>query len=77
MDTISKPQHYLGRGGIEPLSFIVSNKMSFAEGCVVKYITRYPLKGTPEEDLKKAMYYLQTLLDEVREDAKDDAKDDA
>jgi hypothetical protein len=36
--------------------------MSYAEGAVVKYITRYKLKGKPLQDLQKAKWYLDQLI---------------
>jgi hypothetical protein len=37
--------------------------MSYAEGCVVKYLCRYKLKGDPKTDLLKARAYLDMILD--------------
>jgi len=56
------PFHY--GGGIEPIKFIQSHGMNFAEGCVVKYITRYKAKGTAVADLKKCRDYINHLLSE-------------
>ena len=38
---------------IEPIDFIIANKLNFCEGNVVKYISRWRLKNGVE-DLKKA-----------------------
>jgi hypothetical protein len=54
------PFHY--RGGIEPIKFIQSHGLNFAEGSVVKYIVRYKAKGSAVEDLKKARHYIDILL---------------
>jgi len=62
-DAISKPTHYTGRGGIEPIQFIISNGMSFLEGNVVKYLYRYRTKHGVE-DLRKARQYLDWLIEE-------------
>jgi len=64
-DVINKPQHYT-HGAIEPVDFIAANNMNFFAGNVVKYITRYPYKGKPIEDLEKAEFYLKRLIKEVR-----------
>ncbi len=55
------PAHYAG--GIEPIKFIQSHGMSYAEGCVIKYICRYKLKGQPKTDLLKARAYIDMMLE--------------
>ena len=54
------PQHY--NVGIEPVKYITSHGLGFLEGNVVKYVTRYKLKGNPVEDLHKARVYIDLLL---------------
>ena len=61
MDTIS-PDYYQ-RGNIEVTDFIIDQSMSFLEGNVVKYITRYKEKSGIE-DLRKARWYIDKLIDE-------------
>jgi hypothetical protein len=51
-------KHY----AIQPLQFIEANKLSFAEGCVVKYLMRYKDKGGIE-DLKKAKHYIELIIE--------------
>ncbi len=46
---------------IQPLDYIVANNMTFVEGNVVKYVTRWKQKGGVE-DLKKARHYLDLLI---------------
>lgn len=47
--------HYKGRK-MQPVELICALRMSFIQGCVVKYITRYQDKnGT--EDLEKIVHY--------------------
>jgi len=58
-DIINHPTHYTK--GIESLDFIESWEMSFLEGNIVKYITRYKYKNGLE-DLKKAKFYLDRLI---------------
>ena len=62
IDIINKPPHYT-QGGIEPIDFITANNMSFCQGNVVKYVTRYSYKNGIE-DLKKAAFYLNRLIEE-------------
>ena len=52
---------YYQKGGIEVTDFITSNDMSFIEGNIVKYITRYKEKSGIQ-DLRKARWYLDKLI---------------
>ena len=54
------PMHY--NVGIEPVKYITSHGLGFLEGNIVKYITRYKLKGNPVEDLHKARVYIDLIL---------------
>jgi len=54
---------YYQRGNIEVTDFIIDQSMSFLEGNVVKYITRYKEKSGIE-DLRKARWYLEKLIEE-------------
>ena len=56
------PTHYAG--GDEPIKFIQSHGMTYAEGCIIKYICRYKLKGNPKTDLLKARAYLDLILED-------------
>jgi hypothetical protein len=64
-DTVERPEHYCGDGGIEPIRYILSHRMGYCEGNVVKYITRWKQKGGIE-DLEKARKYLDFLIGEAR-----------
>lgn len=46
---------------IQPLAFIEANNLSFAEGCVIKYLLRHKQKGGVE-DLKKARHYIDLII---------------
>lgn len=48
---------------IQPIEFIIKNNLGFCEGNVIKYITRYRLKGGTE-DLEKARHYIDLLLEQ-------------
>ena len=61
MDNIKNPPHYAS-SKIEPIDYIVANKLSYCEGNVVKYITRWKLKGGVE-DLSKAKQYIDFIID--------------
>ena len=47
---------------IQPAEFINENKLLFAEGNAIKYICRHYAKGK-EEDIKKAIHYLEMILE--------------
>jgi hypothetical protein len=53
---------------IQPWDYIESNRLSYLEGNVVKYVSRWRVKGGIE-DLRKAQHYLQKLI-EVTEKTK-------
>lgn len=50
---------------IEPITYIMANKMTFPEGCIVKYISRYKDKGTPLDDLRKIKVYVDYIIDDL------------
>lgn len=60
-DKVNHPNHYTQ--GIECWDYIVSHNMSYLEGNIVKYVTRYKHKNGME-DLKKAQAYLNKLIKE-------------
>ena len=60
-DPVKRPAHY-NQGGIEPIDYIVANKLTYCEGNVVKYISRWRHKGGVE-DLKKAKQYIDFIID--------------
>ena len=60
--TVEHPKHY--NKGIECWDYIISHNMSFLEGNIIKYVTRYKSKNG-KEDLLKAKEYLDKLLEQV------------
>jgi hypothetical protein len=60
-DKIKQPVHYI-MNKIEPIDFIIANKLNFCEGNVIKYISRWRLKNGVE-DLKKARQYIDFLIE--------------
>ena len=60
-----KPKKQVGgthyQMAIEPIDYIVKNDLGYREGNVIKYITRYKKKNG-QEDLLKAMHYLEMIL---------------
>lgn len=73
MDNINNPKHYT-QGAIECIEAIES-QMSEAEyrgylkGCAIKYLWRESLKNGLE-DLKKASWYLERLIQETENKVK-------
>ena len=60
-DIVNHPPHYKV-GGIETIDFIEAKKLNYNLGNVIKYITRADHKGSRNEDLKKALWYLNREL---------------
>lgn len=65
MSTLSKQvggDHYR-QGTIQPIEYIMANKLDFNEGSIVKYITRHRRKGG-REDILKIKQYCDFILGE-------------
>jgi len=66
-DLVNNPAHY--NKGIETIEYIKSWDMSYAQGNVIKYVTRYNIKHQDTEhqtqDLKKALWYLQDMIKDL------------
>jgi hypothetical protein len=66
-DLVNNPPHY--NKGIETIEYIKSWDMSYAQGNVIKYVSRYNLKHQDKEhqteDLKKALWYLQDMIKDL------------
>ncbi|EAG3693495.1 DUF3310 domain-containing protein [Listeria monocytogenes] len=68
-DNVNNPSHYTA-GGIETLDYIkakVSDYPSYAVGNILKYVSRYEHKNGIE-DLKKAQFYLNDLIEWMESD---------
>ena len=51
---------------IQPVTYAMMNNLGFAEGNVVKYISRYKKKGGLQ-DLRKARHYIELLIQTYEE----------
>jgi hypothetical protein len=60
------PSHYK-QGNIEVIDFILDQKLTYVEGNIIKYVSRYKTKNGLE-DLKKAQWYLHKLMLEMTKD---------
>ena len=47
---------------IQPIEFIHANNIPFAEGCAIKYLTRWRDKGGVK-DLEKAKHFIELLIE--------------
>jgi hypothetical protein len=65
-DMVTLPDHY-ARFTIEPIRFVIENKLNFFQANIVKYIMRYDAKNGLE-DLKKAQRYLTMFIKWVEGD---------
>lgn len=46
---------------IQPMEYIEKNKLPFADGCIIKYVTRWRFKNGVE-DLRKARHFIEMLI---------------
>lgn len=67
VDLVNNPPHY-NHGGIETIDYIEAKELNFHLGNAVKYISRANHKGTPIEDIRKAIWYLERELDRRHRD---------
>lgn len=59
----TSPSHY-SRWAIEPIEFIMRNKLNFAQGNIVKYVVRAEFKNGLE-DLYKTRSYIDKMIAEA------------
>ena len=70
-DSVNNPPHY-NYGKVECIEAIEESMTSesfrgYLKGNCMKYLWRYERKGKELEDLRKAQWYLDKLIDEVEE----------
>lgn len=70
-DPVNHPDHYT-KGGIECIDAIHASMTEeeyegYLKGQVIKYVWRYRNKWNPAEDLKKARFYLDRLIQQIGE----------
>ncbi len=66
MSDAINPSHYK-QGNIQVIDFILDQEMTYVEGNIIKYVSRYKFKNGLE-DLKKAQWYLNKLMLEMTKD---------
>ena len=70
VDTVNHPPHY-NNGGLECIDYIRQQLgkefSSYCQGNVIKYLHRWRYKSQPVEDLKKARWYLDAMINSIGE----------
>ena len=73
VDMVNSPPHY-NQTGIECIHAISAATDKgfryYLQGNVIKYLWRFDYKDKPLEDLQKAQWYLEKLIEEVTADGK-------
>ena len=64
-EAVNHPSHY-NSGNIEVIDAIEDWKLDFNAGNVVKYVARHQHKANPVEDLKKARWYLDRIIERLQ-----------
>lgn len=70
-DEVNNPAHYTS-GGIECIDAIKASMTEeqfkgFLKGNIIKYLWRYELKNNPVQDLAKAQWYQNRLIQENKQ----------
>jgi|TARA_R110001583_G_scaffold107238_1_gene255810 hypothetical protein len=65
MEKVDHPKHY-NCGQIEVIDAIEDWELGFHAGNVIKYVARHKRKGKPLEDLEKAKWYIERLIQQLR-----------
>jgi hypothetical protein len=66
-DPVNNPSHYQTASGLEVIDVIddfVPDPYSYYQGNVIKYLLRHMSKGKPQQDLEKARWYLNKMIEE-------------
>ena len=63
-DDVNNPEHY-NKQGIEVIDVIEAYELPYHLGNVIKYVCRHAYKGHEEQDLRKALWYLDRYIEET------------
>ena len=71
-DPVNKPPHYTLDDGIECIDYMrqvlgLQGFIDLCHGNLIKYQHRYKYKGKPVEDMEKAQYYLNKMVEALKE----------
>lgn len=58
---INKGSDHYKHYAIEPIVFIIENKLDFVRGSIIKYLMRLPYSKDPQGDIKKIEHYTEML----------------
>lgn len=73
-DMVNHPQHYISQNGLEVIDVIeefTSDLKGLQAVCTanaIKYILRWPHKGSSKQDLQKAQWYISKLISILEDD---------
>lgn len=73
LDMVNSPKHYT-EGGIETWEFVLAKlgpmgTVWYCMGNAIKYLSRAPYKGKFIEDVKKARWYLDRMIEILEREA--------
>ena len=63
-EMVNHPKHY-NPGTIEVIDAIEDWQLDFNEGNIIKYVVRAKRKNNRKQDLEKALWYIQRMLDNL------------
>jgi hypothetical protein len=66
-EMVNHPDHYQGSGGMEVIDIIENYDLGFSLGNAIKYILRSNKKGSADQDLKKAIWYINREISNLVE----------
>lgn len=71
-DSVNKPFHYNHTDGVECIDYIkqvlgLDGFIDYCHGNMIKYQHRYKYKRNPVEDMEKAQWYLNRMVEALKE----------
>lgn len=74
-DPVNKPAHYNLAEGIECIDYIKQvlgedGFIAYCHGNLIKYQHRHKYKSNPQEDMEKAQWYLNKMVETMKEKRK-------
>jgi len=74
-DPVNKPAHYNLAEGIECIDYIrqvlgEDGFIAYCHGNLIKYQHRHRYKSNPQEDMEKAQWYLNRMVETMKEKRK-------
>ena len=75
-EMVNNPRHYQSNNGVECIDAInaategLTGIEAFDTGSAIKYLWRWKKKENPVQDIKKAIWYLNNLIENIEESNK-------